>query len=303
MPGPCLEKCLEGAWKVVPRGLQGDTCRLIKRMVMQLNPKDLILTLLLAADDRELEAREAVSACALFGVRANSVRVALVRLNAAGLIEAVGRGSYRLGAKAVGLAGELGLWKQAEARIRPWQGDWLMVHTGELKRSDKPAMNRRQRALRLAGFEALQRDIYLRPDNLVEDIAALRQRLQRLGLDVEAPVWRATDLDSASEARARTLWDGPALTMQYRESTRRIREWLAKMPALDLDEAARESFLLGNAVIRQMIYDPLLPDPLVDSAARRDCLAAVQDIDEVGHDIWRRLRDAEFSVVSDSAAL
>ncbi|MBZ2190101.1 PaaX family transcriptional regulator [Alcanivorax sp. JB21] len=268
---------------------------------MQLNPKDLILTLLLAADDRELEAREAVSACALFGVRANSVRVALVRLNAAGLIEAVGRGSYRLGAKAVGLAGELGLWKQAEARIRPWQGDWLMVHTGELKRSDKPAMNRRQRALRLAGFEALQRDIYLRPDNLVEDIAALRQRLQRLGLDAEALVWRAQALDPASEAQARTLWDGPALTAQYRESTRRIREWLAKMPALDLDEAARESFLLGNAVIRQMIYDPLLPDPLVDSAARRDCLAAVQDIDEVGHDIWRRLRDAAFSAAPESA--
>lgn len=261
---------------------------------MQLNPKDLILTLLLASEDQMLEAREAVSACGLFGVRANSVRVALVRLNAAGLVEAAGRGSYRLGPGAAALAGELSLWKEAEARIRTWSGGWLMVYTGALKRSDKPALNRRLRALRLAGFEALRRDLHVRPDNLVEDMTALRQRLGRLGLDAEAMLWRADALEPACEAQARTLWDGEALNARYRDSTQRIRQWLAKLPGLDTEEAARESFLLGNAVIRQMINDPLLPDPLVDSAARRDCLAAVREIDEVGHDIWRRLRDAAF---------
>ena len=48
------------------------------------NPKHLILNLLMAADG-PLTSREAVGACALFGIRENSVRVALVRLAAAGL--------------------------------------------------------------------------------------------------------------------------------------------------------------------------------------------------------------------------
>lgn len=268
---------------------------------MQLNPKDLILTLLLAAEGDELEAREAVSACALFGVRANSVRVALVRLNAAGLVEAAGRGSYRLGPQAVALAGELGLWKQAEARIRPWQGDWAMVYTGELKRSDKPALGRRLRALNLAGFQALSRDIYIRPDNLVESMADLRQRLRRLGLDTEAMLWRAQALEPSCEEQARALWAGMGLNARYRDTTEKIRRWLEKMPELDMEEAARESFLLGNAAIRQMIYDPLLPEPLVDVVARRACLDAVHEIDQVGHAIWRRLRETQFPAVPDRA--
>lgn len=261
---------------------------------MLLNPKDLILNLLMAAEGDELEAHEAVSACALFGVRANSVRVALVRLNAAGLLEAAGRGSYRLGPQATELAQELSLWKQSENRVKPWEGTWLMVYTGELGRSNKPAMNRRLRALNLAGFQPLGRDIHLRPDNLTENMAELGLRLRRLGLESEAMLWKAQALEPELEAQARTLWNGSALNAQYRDTEQKIRRWLEKMPGLDMEEAARESFLLGNAAIRQMIYDPLLPAPLVDVEARRTCLAAVHEIDQVGHSIWQKLRMAQF---------
>ncbi|MGC4062998.1 MAG: hypothetical protein QM749_20015 [Aquabacterium sp.] len=67
---------------------------------MSPNPKNLILNLLLAADGMPLIAADAVSSCALFGIRENSVRVALVRLSAAGMVESAGRGAYQLGPQA-----------------------------------------------------------------------------------------------------------------------------------------------------------------------------------------------------------
>lgn len=254
------------------------------------NAKELILNLFLASEGEGLSTREAIASCALFGIPANSVRVTLVRLSSAGLIEAVGRGAYQLGPNASSLAQELSAWKTMEARVGKWSGGWVMVLTGGLGRSDRPAMNRRQRALDLQGFRELERGLYLRPDNLAGGVAETRDRLHRLGLEKEAVVCQARDLDDKRERQARALWDGAALNAEYRKTQERIERWLAKAEALDLPAAARESFLLGNAAIRRMIYDPLLPAPLVDVAARQACLAAVHRIDKVGHDIWRRLR-------------
>ena len=58
------------------------------------NARHLILNLLLGAGGQALSARTAVAACALFGLRENSVRVALTRLAAAGMVESVGRGEH-----------------------------------------------------------------------------------------------------------------------------------------------------------------------------------------------------------------
>jgi len=92
-------------------------------------PKSLILNLLQAADGHPLSASDAVRAASLFGIRENSVRVALVRLAAAGLLASAGRGAYRLGPQATGMADELSGWRHAESRTCPWSGDWVMVAT------------------------------------------------------------------------------------------------------------------------------------------------------------------------------
>lgn len=260
----------------------------------QPTPKDLILNLLSVADNGQMEAREAVSACALFGIRANSVRVALVRLSAAGVVEAVERGSYRLGPAAKEWVQEVSRWQHAEARTKPWDGGWLMAYCGALGRSDKAATTRRQRALELSGFQPLSRDLYVRPDNLVDSLAQLTARLQRLGLEPDALVGRLCELDPARDRDSRGLWEGAALNDQYRDTQQSIERWLQKLPSLGLEDAARESFLLGKAAIRQMIYDPLLPEPLVDVTLRRACQAAVADIDRAGHEVWRKLRATHF---------
>src|ERR1051326_5516464 len=97
---------------------------------MAFHPRHLILKLLLAED--VLSARDAVSACSLFGVRENSVRVALARLVASGMLVAEERGRYRLGPNAEGLAAEVKAWRTVEKRLKKWSGDWIAVHCGAL---------------------------------------------------------------------------------------------------------------------------------------------------------------------------
>src|SRR5690606_11792537 len=67
-----------------------------------------------------------------------------------------------------------------------------------------------------------------------------------------------------------------------------LARWSAGTPSLSIEAAARESFLLGNDAIRQLVFDPLLPAPLVDVDARRAFVDAVRRFDAVGHSIWRR---------------
>jgi len=254
------------------------------------NPRQLILNLLLAADDGELAARDAVSGCALFGIRDNSVRVTLARLASAGLIEAAGRGSYRLGPNGSGLAADVSTWRGAEQRAREWKGRWIAAHVGNLGRSDRVALRARDRALALLGLRELDRGLFVRPDNLAGGVAGVRERLHKLGLQEDAAVFLVGEFDPAREARARDLWNGKALTKSYKKTREQLERWRRRASDLPPDVAARESFLLGNSAIRQLVFDPLLPDPLVDIAERRAFVAAVLAFDRAGRDIWQRLR-------------
>jgi len=255
---------------------------------MMPRPRQLILKLLLAAEHGELSARDAVASCALFGIRENSVRVALLRLASAGLIEAATRGSYRLGPHGAGLAADVSTWRSVEQRVRTWRGGWVVVHVGNLGRSDRTALRDRDRALALLGLCELERGLFLRPDNLVGGVASVRERLHTLGLPADAAVFLASELDPTRDAHARTLWNGKALTRSYRQTRQQLEKWRQRAGKLDRDAAARESFLLGDDAIRQLVFDPLLPDPLVDIGERSAFVAAVLEFDRAGHDIWQR---------------
>ncbi len=255
---------------------------------MKANPKNLILDLMLAAGDKPLSARDAILAGALFQISENSLRVTLARLSAAGLIETAERGAYRLGPAATDLAGEVASWRTLESRLRTWQGSYIVVHCGALGRHDRAAPQRRERALQMTGFRLLERGLYIRPDNIESDLDALRQRLYKLGLDREAAVFRASGLDPAREALVRQLWNRQALTQSYRQLRVELEEWLSGAAQLPLEAAARESFLLGGRAIHQLVFDPLLPEPFVDSHARHTLIQTVHQFDATGRAIWNR---------------
>ena len=255
------------------------------------NPRQLILNLLLASAGEPLAVRDLVTSCALFGIRDNSVRVTLTRLVAAGLIEPSGRGAYQLGPNAATLAADVSTWRTAEQRVRDWPGSWIIAHVGGLGRSDRVALRARSRALDMLGMRELDAGLWVRPDNLVGGVERVRARLYALGLPPTAAVFQGGGFDAERDERARALWDGKALSKAYRASRLRLERFLSRAQRRDTQAAARELYLLGNDAIRQLVFDPLLPAPLVDVAERARFVDMVERFDRAGRAVWRRLHE------------
>jgi phenylacetic acid degradation operon negative regulatory protein len=254
-----------------------------------LTAKRVVLQLLSAVGDQPAPASALVRACGIFGLTENSTRVTLARLLADGTLEASARGEYKLGASTEALTREVTRWREVEKQVRRWDGAYVAVHGAALGRSDRSELRRRERALRLLGFATLEKDLDVRPDNLEGGCDALRARLHALGLDPRALVFRVSDLDESTDRRARKLWDGRTLEHAYRRTRERLEHWVDRESTLSRDVAARESFLLGSEAIRQILFDPRLPEPLVDATERRALVDAMRRFDVVGRKIWTRL--------------
>ncbi len=250
------------------------------------NAKSLLLDLLSTVGRSSTPVRALVGAGTLFEIEPNAVRVALARLRAAGLVESDERSRYRLGARARAIQSQVAGWRQPEQRVRPWSGVWLAVHTAPLGRSNRPALRRRERALAFLGFRRLEPGLELRPDNLAEPPDATRRRLSALGLESDALVCRLDTLDHARDLRSRALWDPDALVSGYRGMGRRLTTSAHLLPSLPRERAMVESFLLGGEAIRQLAYDPLLPDEIVPTEERRLLVSQMLAYDRLGREIW-----------------
>ena len=77
--------------------------------------------------------------------------------------------------------------------------------------------------------------------------------------------------------------------MNYRGA---LEDWLRRARSLDPMTAARESFLIGHDAIHALVFDPLLPAPLVDVKERRAFVETLIRFDKAGHVLWRHLLTA-----------
>jgi len=253
---------------------------------MRPTPKRLILDLLSTAPTNGMPVAGIIAAGQLFGISGNNIRVTLARLRAGGMVEQDTRGHYRLAARAAAVGKQVIAWRTVEDRVHGWDGGWIGVHTAGVQRSERRAHRHSTRALRFLGFEPLAAGLHLRPDNLVGGVAAVRQHLLDLGLDRKALVFRMHDLDSAAERRARQLWNTAALRDGYRRSLIAVQRSTARLATLPPHAALVESFELGGRVIRQIVLDPLLPEPLVPTDERKALVTAMCSYDRVGRACW-----------------
>lgn len=250
-------------------------------------PRQLLLKLLGTGKDEALDAASAVRAGALFGISTNNTRVALARLQAAGLIETVARGAYRLGTDGQALALEVSAWRTAEQSLCTWNGGWVAVLTSAQGRSDRKELRARERALAFLGMHELDDGLYVRPDNFAGGVHYVRSRLLGLGLEAQVPVFKATHFDDEREAKARQLWNAQGLEQAYQEGQKQLEDSLSRLRKMPSEDAAREAYFLGDLAIRRLVFDPLLPAPLVSVANRQAYREAVNHYDAVGHQIWR----------------
>jgi len=256
------------------------------------SPKSLIVDLLSTlppdaeGERSSMPVRALVAAAGLFGIEENALRVALARLLASGVVERDERGRYRLGPAGRAVGRQVASWRHAEARTGPWDGGWLGAHTPGLSRGRGREAKRHARALRLLGLRPLAPGLEVRPDNLVGGVAAVRERLRALGLPPEVPVFRMEALDADLDARARRLWDAKALRRSYTDARRLLARSARRLDGLEPEEAMVETFLLGGRVLRQIVLDPLLPDPIAPAAERRALGRAMREYDRLGRGCW-----------------
>ena len=249
---------------------------------MRPTAKSLILDLLATLREGSMPVRALVAAGGLFGLDDNNVRVALARLLAAGLVERDERGRYRVGGRAAAVGRRIAHWRRCEEAIRSWDGAWVAV----LGATGRDAGRRASRALRFLAFRELAPGVHVRPDNLLGGVAAVREQLGSLGLPGDVIVARMDELDDRTAARARGLWDVRALRATYRRTRATLAASERRLPRLRPSDAMVESFLVGGSVIRQLVLDPLLPEPLVPAAERAAVVAAMRAYDRRGRACW-----------------
>ncbi len=253
--------------------------------------RKLLLKLLGSRDNIQMNAGAAVRVGALFGISENNIRVTLTRLQSAQLITLVERGYYKLGDKGMRFAREIHQWREDENGLVPWQNDWVVAQTSTFPKSDKKQLRTNERALKLVGMRKLVNDTYIRPNNFVGGTIEIRNKLHTLGLSSKALVFSASDFDNKTQSKAMGLWRHLNLETLYEEGCNEIEVSLARLPSLSLEDATKESYVIGDRALYHLVFDPLLPAPLVDVTMRERYRNLVKRYDDVGAQIWHRYLD------------
>ncbi|MCH7307360.1 PaaX family transcriptional regulator [Acinetobacter sp. NIPH 1852] len=256
--------------------------------IVKLNARDLIIDLLLGSQGREISIKQIIIAAKLFEISENSIRVAVTRLSGEGVIEAIERGVYQFTAQSHEWADVMLNRKRGIKRTKVWNHQYLAVFTGELGRVDRTALNRRERALKHFGFKELEQGIYIRPDNLAISFADIVSVLQATGLESSAKICQINHFDPATLVSIPKLWPTQTLNQNYEKYSQMIQDWLLTVNQLDLDDATRESLLLGRQTISLLMNDPLLPEDFVDVELRDQFASSVQQLDQTGLALWAK---------------
>lgn len=236
-----------------------------------------------------------VRAGALFGIGENSMRVSLARLRARGTVESDARGLYRLSRAALAVNREVRSWSTIEDGVTSWDGSWIAVETGRLPRRNARV---HERAFRLLGLQALTPALRVRPNNLEGGVEGCRARLVALGYSPAPVVFRLSELDDELQERARSLWNVRRLEADYAETRQRLAASAERLPSLTREAAMAESFQVGGAAVRLIALDPLLPDSIVDAAARRAMIDEMRAYDRIGRDAWKQWAGASVELES-----
>jgi phenylacetic acid degradation operon negative regulatory protein len=258
-----------------------------------LTARELVIDFLSNRYPREMSAAEILGVGAALGFTEQSLRMALTRLVEGAVAANTGRGLYRLSGSGEAMRLEVRKWRNLDDLAKPWSGAWIGVFDAGVPRSDRAALRRHERAMRLRGFRELQGGLWIRPANLRDSVAALRDQLRALGLHPAALVAGLNDLDDNSREKATGLWDTAAMLATYRALADELLASKTRLERLPLlDTAAAESMVLGRDVIRHINLDPVLPEELMPQRALKNLITTMSDYDQQARQIWRRFMRA-----------
>jgi len=261
-----------------------------------MSARGLVLSLLSSVGAEQQPVARLVHAGALFDIEPSTMRVAITRLQQNGLLESRERGVYQAGPKAKALTRRVQQWQDVTSKTRDWTGDWLVALTHHLGRTDRKQVRARERALALSGYRAVDGAIWVRPANLAREIDAHRRDLIEIGADDQILVLQASSSAPDRQQDWAGLWSVNDLERTYREAISTMSASLAGLDKLTPDQAARETLLIGQAVIRSINFDPLLPPELANAALFEEMVDAMKTYNEHGRRCW----SASFEQLSET---
>lgn len=247
----------------------------------------LVLSLMSGTEARPQSIGRLIGAAALFGIEAATLRVAVTRLLKEGLLESPDRGIYSPGPRARALTRRLQDWQNVRERMTRWNGDWLLALTHDLGRTDRKQLRARERALALYGYRETAGALWVRPANLARTLEDHRADLTGIGADSDITLLRVSAIAAATPPDWPALWPPDALAHAYATALAAMDASLARLPRLGKDEAARETLLTGQAVIRLINFDPLLPPELGPQTEFFRMVDAMRAYNDVGQKCWR----------------
>ena len=213
-----------------------------------LTARSVVASLLLGTDPPRLPARLLARSCELFGISDGTTRVALSRMVTAGELT-VDDGEYALAGHL--LARQERQTASRAARVRTWNGEWLMAVVVADRRAaaDRASLRRVLTARRLA---ELREGVWMRPDNIDVD---------RASPDLAALAWMTAQPDDPNAIVA-SAWDLREWANGAADLRRRMRPLRARLERHDTGALA-DGFVLSASVLRHLQADPLLPDGLL----------------------------------------
>lgn len=223
---------------------------------------------------------------ALFDQKPSAIRVTAGRLVAETLLEKTARGIYTTGPGGLAMKKKASEWTTALGRIREWEGGWFGGHTAHLGKALRRKVRARERAFRLLGFKEFVSGLWVRPDNLNYSASEMHAKLCQLGVEPQMVLMRSDDLNQSDLENPLTLWSSEQLNASYGQAIELLSLSQCRLERQDLHNVTRESFVIGEHIIRQINADPLLPATYIDAARRDDMVRAMTRYSDFCHPYW-----------------
>lgn len=254
-----------------------------------ITPRRLIMSLFNAPDTVSLTIGQLITAATIFEIEVAALRMAVSRLIKEQLIASTERGVYTTGAKAIGMNSEIQSWRHADKKIKEWAGDWSIALTGHLGRTNKTQLRSMTKALELYGFVEIELGVWLRPANLVQELDQLKASLVEIGMDSRAYLMRVSKVADDQQQNWHLNWPIEELEAGYLKMIEALEVSQISLNSMNYQEAAKESLITGEAAIRMINLDPLLPRELVNAELFRDLVTHMIAYDKIGQAHWQQL--------------
>ncbi len=254
------------------------------RFQRELSPRNIILDLMGVSHPQPLEAGYLNLISDIFNIPVNNLRVALTRLAAKGMLDNTQRGVYRLSPKAMARNEFARRWKTSQCVEGQWDGSWIGCHLS--KGANRSVRAKSLNALSWFGFKPGLDHLWVRPNNLLQNVLSLQLVLKDLGLESQSHLFSMNDIESTLAKHWKTLWPVDALNESYGGLNQQLLSSYQQLDKTPLKASLLETCVLGSEAIHCLATDPQLPREIRPGKEYELLRKTMIDYDLAGRKIW-----------------